>query len=208
MKRITFHFDPISPFAYLAFERLPQVLAGCSYEVEYRPVLLAGLLQHWGTRGPAEVEPKRAWTFRHVAWLAQHHGIAMDTPAVHPFNPLPLLRLALACGPNRRVVDALFRHVWVGGADATDATRLQELTASLVPVRDPAGDDVKRELRQATEAAIAKGIFGVPTFELDGRLFWGLDALNMLRDALQGGAWFEGPGWAAAGVPPPGVVRR
>ena len=208
MKRITFHFDPISPFAYLAFERLPQVLAGCSYEVEYRPVLLAGLLQHWGTKGPAEVEPKRAWTFRHVAWLAQHHGIAMDTPAVHPFNPLPLLRLALACGPNRRVVEALFRHVWVGGADATDATRLQELTASLVPVRDPAGDDVKRELRQATEAAIAKGIFGVPTIELDGRLFWGLDALNMLRDALQGGAWFEGPGWAAAGVPPPGVVRR
>ena len=48
MKRITFHFDPISPFAYLAFERLPQVLAGCSYEVEYRPVLFAGLLQHWG----------------------------------------------------------------------------------------------------------------------------------------------------------------
>ena len=208
MKRITFHFDPISPFAYLAFERLPQVLAGCSYEVEYRPVLFAGLLQHWGTKGPAEVEPKRAWTFRHVAWLAQQHGIAMDTPAVHPFNPLPLLRLALACGPNRRVVEALFRHVWVGGADATDATRLQELTASLVPVRDPAGDDVKRELRQATEAAIAKGIFGVPTFELDGRLFWGLEALNMLRDALQGGAWFEGPGWAAAGVPPPGVVRR
>lgn len=208
MKRITFHFDPISPFAYLAFERLPQVLAGCSYEVEYRPVLFAGLLQHWGTKGPAEVEPKRAWTFRHVAWLAQQHGIAMDTPAVHPFNPLPLLRLALACGPNRRVVEALFRHVWVGGADATDATRLQELTASLVPVRDPAGDDVKRELRQATEAAIAKGIFGVPAFELDGRLFWGLDALNMLRDALQGGAWFEGPGWAAAGVPPPGVVRR
>ena len=208
MKRITFHFDPISPFAYLAFERLPQVLAGCSYEVEYRPVLFAGLLQHWGTKGPAEVEPKRAWTFRHVAWLAQHHGVAMRTPAVHPFNPLPLLRLALACGPNRRVVEALFRHVWVGGADATNATRLQELTASLVPVRDPAGDDVKRELRQATEAAIAKGIFGVPAFELDGRLFWGLDALNMLRDALLGGAWFEGPDWAAAGVPPPGLVRR
>ena len=208
MKRITFHFDPISPFAYLAFERLPQVLAGCSYEVEYRPVLFAGLLQHWGTKGPAEVEPKRAWTFRHVAWLAQHHGVAMHTPAVHPFNPLPLLRLALACGPNRRVAEALFRHVWVGGADATDATRLQELTASLVPVRDPAGDDVKRELRQATEAAIAKGIFGVPAFELDGRLFWGLDALNMLRDALLGGAWFEGPDWAAAGVPPPGLVRR
>lgn len=66
MKSLVFHFDPISPFAYLAFERLPQVLVGCSYVVEYRPVLLAGLLQHWGQKGPAEVEPKRAWTFRQV----------------------------------------------------------------------------------------------------------------------------------------------
>jgi len=207
MKRIVFHFDPISPFAYLAFERLPQVLAGCSYEVAYRPVLFAGLLQHWGNKGPAEIDPKRAWTFRHVAWLAQQHGIEMQTPALHPFNPLPLLRLALACGPNRRVVEALFRHVWVGGADPTDAARLAELTATLAPARDPAGDDVKRELRAATEAAIAAGVFGVPTFELDGRVFWGLDSLDMLRDALQGGAWFDGAAWAAAAVAPPGVVR-
>ena len=207
MKRIAFHFDPISPFAYLAFERLPQVLAGCSYEVAYRPVLFAGLLQHWGTKGPAEVEPKRAWTFRHVAWLAQRHGIAMQTPAVHPFNPLPLLRLAVACGPNRHVVEALFRHVWLGGADPTDAARLAELTATLAPPRDPAGADVKAELRQATDGAIAAGIFGVPTFELDGRLFWGVDALDMLRDALLGDAWFEGPDWAAAAAARPGVVR-
>ena len=207
MKRIVFHFDPISPFAYLAFERLPQVLAGCSYEVDYRPVLFAGLLQHWGNKGPAEIEPKRAWTFRHVAWLAQRHGIAMQTPATHPFNPLPLLRLALACGPNRRVVEALFRHVWVGGADPADAARLAELTTALAPARDPAGADVKAELRAATNAAIAAGVFGVPSFEHDGRVFWGVDALDMLRDALRGAAWFGGPAWAAAAVAPPGVVR-
>jgi predicted Fe-S protein YdhL (DUF1289 family) len=109
---LVFHFDFISPFAYLAFERLPQVLQGCSYAVEYRPVLFAGLLQHWGQKGPAEIEPKRAWTFRQVHWLAQQHGVALDTPAEHPFNPLPLLRLALACSadhrPNRRVVEAIF----------------------------------------------------------------------------------------------------
>ena len=120
MKRIVFHFDPISPFVHLAFERLPQVLQGCSYAVEYRPLLFAGLLQHWGQKGPAEIEPKRAWTFRHVAWLAQRHGISLQTPQVHPFNPLPLLRLAIACGPDRRVVEAILRHVWVGGADAAD----------------------------------------------------------------------------------------
>lgn len=207
MKAITFWFDPVSPYAYLAFERMPQALEGCSYWVEYRPLLLAGLLARWGQRGPAEVEPKRAWTYRQVAWLAHQHGIALDLPAVHPFNPLPLLRLALACGPNRRVVEALLRHVWIGGADAADTQRLAALTASLAPARDPACAEVKQALRAATDEAIARGVFGVPAFELDGRLFWGLDALPMLREALRGQAWFDGPAWAAAASPRPGVVR-
>jgi 2-hydroxychromene-2-carboxylate isomerase len=207
MKRIVFHFDVVSPYAYLAFERLPQVLAGCSYEVAYRPVLFAGLLQHWGQKGPAEIEPKRAWTFRQVHWLAQQHGITLDTPALHPFNPLPLLRLALACGPNRRIVEAVFRHAWVGGHDPNDAQRLAELTARLAPLRDPAGADVKTELRRLTDEAVAGGLFGVPSFVLDGRLFWGLDALPMLRDALLGGAWFDGPAWDGEGAPRPGVRR-
>jgi len=207
MKRIVFHFDVVSPYAYLAFERLPQVLAGCSYEVAYRPVLFAGLLQHWGQKGPAEIEPKRAWTFRQVHWLAQQHGIMLDTPALHPFNPLPLLRLALACGPNRRIVEAVFRHAWVGGHDPNDAQRLAELTARLAPLRDPAGADVKTELRRLTDEAVAGGLFGVPSFVLDGRLFWGLDALPMLRDALLGGAWFDGPAWDGEGAPRPGVRR-
>ncbi|MDP2004187.1 MAG: DsbA family protein [Rubrivivax sp.] len=207
MKRLVFHLDFISPFAYLAFERLPQVLEGCSYEVEYRPLLFAGLLKQWGQKGPAEIEPKRAWTFRHVHWLAQQHGIALDTPAVHPFNPLPLLRLALACGPNRHVVEAIFRHVWVGGADGADAQRLAALRAKLAPANDPEGEDVKRALRQHTDAALAAGIFGVPDIEFEGRHFWGLDALPMLRDALQGGAWFDGPAWQREGQPRPGIAR-
>ena len=207
MKRLTFWFDPISPFAYLAFERLPQVLEGLSYVVEYRPVLFAALLQHLGTKGPAEIEPKRAWTFRHVHWVAQHHGIPMDTPLQHPFNPLPLLRLAVACGPNRQVVETIFRHVWQGGADAVDATRLAALQAELAPALDPAGAEVKQRLREHTDEAIAKGLFGVPTIEVDGRQFWGLDALDMVADALRGGAWFDGPAWDREGAPRAGVVR-
>jgi 2-hydroxychromene-2-carboxylate isomerase len=191
MKRVTFHFDVVSPFAWLAFERLPQELQGCHYALEHRPVLLAGLLRHWGQKGPAEVEPKRAWTYRHVAWLAQRHGVELQLPAPHPFNPLALLRLALACCepgglPSRCVVEAVLRHAWCGGgADANDAQRLATLAQALAPRRDPAGEQVKDELRALTDAAIARGVFGVPTFELDdGRLFWGLDALPMLREAL------------------------
>jgi 2-hydroxychromene-2-carboxylate isomerase len=207
MKRLTFWLDVISPFAYLAFERLPQALQGCSYEVAYRPVLFAALLQHHGHKGPAEIEPKRAWTFRHVHWLAHQHGVALDTPAQHPFNPLPLLRLAQACGPNRRVLEAVFRHVWQGGADALDPDRLAALQADLAPERDPASAEVKAELKMQTDDAVARGLFGVPSFELDGRLFWGLDALDMVAAALRDDPWFDGPAWAREGAPRPGVRR-
>ena len=208
MKRITAWVDFLSPYAYLAFERLPQALQGCSYEVAYRPVLFAAMLQHHAHKGPAEIEPKRAWTFRQVHWLAAQHGIVLDTPLRHPFNPLPLLRLALASGPNRRVMETIFRHVWVGGADAVDPDRLAALQATLQPALDPAGPEVKAALKAHTDEAIAQGVFGVPSFGLDGRVFWGLDALPMLAGALQGDVWFDGPAWDREGAPREGVVRR
>ncbi|MFL6662508.1 MAG: DsbA family protein [Rhizobacter sp.] len=213
MKHLVFHFDVISPFAYLAFERLPQALEGISHSVDYQPVLFAGLLSHWGQKGPAEIEPKRAWTFRHVHWLAHRHRIAMHTPAQHPFNPLALLRLALACAPDgrtpgRHVCEQVFRHVWCGGADANDPARLAALTARLAPERDPQGDAVKQALKGATSQAIAKGVFGVPTIEVDGRLFWGFDAVDMVAAYLHGDAWFDGPAWDAAATAPPGVHRK
>lgn len=212
MKHLDFWFDPISPFAYLAFERLPQALEGLSVEVSYRPILFAGLLQHWGQKGPAEIEPKRAWTFRHVHWLGAQHGIAIDTPAQHPFNPLALLRLLIACAPiggtpNRRACEAVLRHVWQGGADANDPARLAALTQELAP-RVAANDaSVKQALKDATSNALARGIFGVPTVEVDGRLFWGLDALPMLAGYLRGEPWFDGPAWDREGAPHAGLQR-
>lgn len=197
MKRITFWLDFISPYAYLAFEHLPHALQDLSYEVEYRPVLFAGLLKHHGQLGPAEIPGKREWTYRQVLWQAQSHGIPMQMPSAHPFNPLGLLRLAIACGPNRYVCETLFRHVWRGGADAADPARLEALRQQLAPKRDPASDEVKGALKQATEDAIAAGLFGVPTFAVDDKLFWGFDALPMLRAYLQGDAWFKAA-WESA----------
>jgi 2-hydroxychromene-2-carboxylate isomerase len=212
VKNITFYLDFISPYSYLAFERLPAALMGLSYSVDYKPVLLGAILRHHGQLGPAEIPAKRNWTYRHVQWLGHHHRVDLTMPAVHPFNPLPLLRLALACArdgqPNRYVCETVLRHVWCGGGDAVEAARLQALREKLAPVLESDDDEVKARLRQNTDEAIAKGVFGVPAFEVDGNLFWGFDALPMLRNYLDGDAWFEGPGWLDIGNVTDGISRK
>lgn len=199
MKHITFYFDVISPYAYLAFEHLPEALTGLNYSVTYQPVLFAGLLKHHGQLGPAEIEAKRHWTYRQVRWLAHQMDIEMQLPATHPFNPLHLLRLAVASdslgSPNRYVTEKLFHHVWHGGQDAEDPQRLQILSELLKPGSDPNSVVVKDALKKHTEAAISKGVFGVPTFEVDGKLFFGLDALPMLAAYLNKDARFSASGW-------------
>jgi 2-hydroxychromene-2-carboxylate isomerase len=183
MKHITFYFDPISPFAWLAFQRLPEVLMGddsapgVSYTVDYKPVLFAALLKHHGQLGPAEIPSKREWTYRHVQWLGHSLGVPLAMPAAHPFNPLPLLRLALACARseapgqcNRYVAELVLRHVWEGGGDATSPDRLAALQDTLAQhmalrgseLADPNGDAVKHQLRANTEEAWPPGPSACP----------------------------------------------
>lgn len=215
MKHIVFYLDFVSPYAWLAFERLPQVLEGLSHSVEYRPVLLGALLQQHGNPGPAGIAPKRDWTYRHAEWLGHALGTGLDMPARHPFNPLPLLRQSLACSEdgsiNRFVAGTVLRHVWLGGEDALDPARLERLADTLAPQAVPEepgaepGARAKALLRANTDAAAAQGVFGVPAFVVDGQLFWGLDGLPMLRARLEGDAWFDGPRWNAVSRTPSGL---
>ena len=212
MKQITFFLDFISPYAYLAFKALPQALEGLSYGVRYQPVFLGGLLKAKQQMGPAEIPMKREWVYRQSQWLAQAQGVRLDLPSAHPFNPLGLLRLAVASdpqgNPNRYVCETLFRHVWEGGQDAADAQRLQALTTELAPARDPNSDEVRDQLKAHTDDAIAQGVFGVPSYAVDGQVFWGLDALPMLRSCVAGDAWFSGPQWDAAAQLQSGIPSR
>ena len=203
MKHITFYFDFISPYAYLAFEKLPEALQGHSHTVTYKPVLFAGLLKHHGQLGPAEIAGKREWTYRQVLLLAQQQGTPLLMPKTHPFNPLALLRLAFACAagesgldtPNRFVCESIFNHVWQSGLDAADPARLAQLVALLQPRQDLADASVKARLKSGTQEAIDAGVFGVPTLCVDDKQFWGLDALPMLRDYLDQTPWFSSSAW-------------
>ncbi|WP_291937494.1 2-hydroxychromene-2-carboxylate isomerase [Limnohabitans sp.] len=211
MKTIHFYVDFISPYAWLGFDALPRALEGISHRMVHKPVLFAALLKHHGQLGPAEIPTKRDWTYRQVLWLARQQGTPLQLPALHPFNPLGLLRLATACDadgePSRYVCEKIFRHVWCTGQDAADAERLAALTAELAPALDPGSAQVKLALQKHSQEAMDLGVFGVPSWVVDGRVFWGQDALPMLRAYLLGDAWFDGPDWQAPAQCGVGVRR-
>ncbi len=216
MNDVHFYFDFISPYAWLAFKALPKSLEGISHRVHYHPVVFGAMLKHHGQLGPAEMPGKRDWTYRQVMWLAKQQGTDLQMPASHPFNSLALLRLAVAASdngqPNRYVVESIFKHVWCTGLEASDAERFAALQLHLfsqanVSLKDPQSVEVKQLLQQQTQQAIDLGLFGVPSMVVNGQVFWGQDALPMLRAYLQGDAWFESANWLDAGKLPVGTRR-
>lgn len=191
---IEFCYDLISPFAHVALSRLGELPAGVT--VRPVPVLFGAILNHWGQRGPAEISAKRLHTYRQSVFLGRQHGVDMRFPPRHPFNPLKALRLMAGADADlatlRRAFDFVFSQ---GRAPDTD----DELAAFAETVGIPielAGDDAaKAALRANTDQAIARGVFGVPSFVCASgsghEVFWGVDAFDMLLAWLDDETLFE-----------------
>jgi 2-hydroxychromene-2-carboxylate isomerase len=207
MKTLDWYFDFISPFAYLQSNRLEDF--AMEARIRCKPVLFAGLLAHWGQKGPAEMLTKRQFTFEHVAWHAHKNGIALNYPAMHPFVPLKLLRLSILLGSPIDVVRRLFAYVWVEGKLPTDEQAWRSLLEELGVAPDELeAAEVKQQLRANTDEAIALGVFGVPTCVIDGQRFWGFDATDMVYGRLADDPFFESDTFAAATQLPDGVHRK
>ena len=151
IKTIEWFFDFISPYSYLQCERLSELSESVS--VRYRPVLLGALLNHWDHKGPAEIPGKRKFAYRSLVWSTRKQGVPFRFPAAHPFNPLPLLRLAVALDSRGDAVREMFRFVWRDGR-LPDET--EHWLALIRRLRAPDADDlikserVKRALRENT----------------------------------------------------------
>jgi 2-hydroxychromene-2-carboxylate isomerase len=182
MASLDWYFDFVSPYSYICLHRLAEV----PRPVNFKPVLFAGLLNHWGQKGPAEIPAKRQWTYRWCTWWAAELDIPFRFPAAHPFNPLPHLRLALACGSAPEAVKRIFGWVWMTGENAADPQRFDALCRELGIEQARLGaEDIKVGLRKNTEEAAARGVFGVPSFAVDGEVFWGADSIGFLNAFLK-----------------------
>ncbi|MEZ4407272.1 MAG: 2-hydroxychromene-2-carboxylate isomerase [Polyangiales bacterium] len=191
---VTFYFDFISPYAYLAWKRVHAVAEAKGREVNPAPVLFAAMLDAHGTKGPAEVPAKRVYVFKDASRRAALAGLPLVPPPAHPFNPLLALRVAsLDLDPDlrRAVIDALYDATWGGGPGVTDPATVAGIVSRArvdgeAAVRAASTDAVKRRVRERTDEAIARGVFGVPTLYVDGELFWGYESLDLAALRMEG----------------------
>jgi 2-hydroxychromene-2-carboxylate isomerase len=215
--RLVWYFDFVSPYSYLQFEAFPELMRAA----KLRPVLFAGLLDHWGGKGPAEVPAKRLQTYRYTYWQAGEHGIAMRYPPAHPFNPIHALRLAVALESGFDAIKTIFEFIWKEGRSVADEwPALVERLGLTVAAADAmiAEQRVKDALAANGREAIAHGVYGVPTFEAlrdgpgastaAGELFWGLDATDMLLEYLTNPELFDDPEMRRIAALPVGAARK
>ncbi len=188
--KLTWYFDFISPFAYLQLVQFHKLPKNC--EVIFKPVLLAGLLNHWNNTGPAEIPPKRIFTYQHCYWQARRSGIDFKMPPQHPFNSLAALRLAIAFDCKPEAIQIIFNAIWQQGYLFEEQACINYLAQHLKLTSNEinalvSAESVKLKLKQFTMEAAENNIFGVPTFlthDDKNISFWGLDAFDMLLDYI------------------------
>lgn len=209
VRQADWYIDFVSPYPYLQlpkFEGFPK-----NFNIRVIPVLFSALLQHWENKGPAEIPAKRLQTYRYCHWLAHKRGIPFKTPPRHPFNPIPLLRLAVTVADDLQAIKIIFHHIWGEGQDGQDPSSLAALGQKL-GIRDvekrTSDQAVKDKLRSNTDAAIKTGVFGVPTFGIGNELFWGDDVTDMMLDYVANPDFFTSGELSRLANLPVGMERK
>ena len=195
-KTFEFLFDFGGPNSYLAHKVLPEICARTGAEATYVPILLGGLFKITNNQAPliryAETPAKRNYEMLEFDRFVKAHRLPFKMNPHFPINSLHLMRGAVAAqhlGCFMPYVDTIMSAMWEDGANTGDPSVVRQVldkagldSAALLAKAD--NPDVKAELAANTEQAAARGAFGVPTFFVEGEMFWGKERLGQLADAL------------------------
>ena len=210
MKKVDWYFDFISPFAYLQFSQFKRFENDLSITIH--PVVFGALLKHWGQLGPAEIVPKRIFTYRFFKWKADRLGIEYTMPPSHPFNPLPALLSCIAGNSTYEVTKEIFDIIYKQGEqpDQKEGREKLETLLNKYPSEYSELDEsaLKKILRTNTSRAIENGVFGVPTFVVDRQIFWGGDASDMMLDFIKNPELFSSEEMQRVSSMPMGLIRN
>lgn len=194
-KTVEFFFDLGSPASYLAWTQLPALCARHGAALRYRPMLLGGVFQATGNASPVMIPAKGRYMFTDLARFAARYGVPFGLPPGFPINTLALMRGLVGTqlrAPERFdvLLAALFNGLWVQRRNLGDVTVLEQVLAeagfTAAEFQLLTGDEeVKAALKQATEEAVERGVFGAPTCFVDGQMYFGQDRLDFVADALK-----------------------
>ena len=191
--RIEFFFDFISPYTYIAYNRLDWLEEQTGAEILFRPFFLGGVMNDTGNSPPAKVPAKGKWMWADLKMHAARYGIEMKMNPSFPFNTVTLMRACFAAedaGILRPYCDTCFRAVWAEGRNMADKDTaigaLNEagldgealLTAAAMP-------EIKEKLKASSDEAVRRGAFGAPTFFIGETMYFGQDRMEFVVDALK-----------------------
>jgi 2-hydroxychromene-2-carboxylate isomerase len=189
-KTVEFYFDYGSPNAYLAYKRLPAILERAGAELAWRPMLLGGVFKATGNQSPVAIAAKRPNTRNDVTRFVKRYGVPFAMNPHFPVNTLQLMRGAVAAevgGWFAPYTEAVFRGMWVEQKNLGDADVLRETGLDVARFEQAiASEEVKERLKSLTEQAVARGVFGAPTFFVGDEMFFGQDRLDFVEEALSG----------------------
>lgn len=191
-RSIDFYFDYGSPTSYLAYKQLPGVIARTGATVNYRPILLGGVLQQTSNHSPMDIPAKRKWMVDDLKFFAERYDVPFELNPFFPINTLVLMRGAVFAqqeGFLDRYSDAIFDAMWGRPQNMADPSVIGHVLqgADLDVKRIVAATQdvqVKEKLKTDTKEAIDRGIFGAPTIFVGPRMFFGQDRVRYVEELL------------------------
>lgn len=191
-KAVEFLFDFGSPTSYLAYKQLPKIAARHGARIIWTPILLGAVFKATGNASPAMVPLKARYMNNDLARFAKRYGVVLNFNSHFPVNTLPLMRGAVAYQATNQFdiyVNAMFDAMWAHPRNLNDQSEIAHVLNDigikpgdfLTQIERP---DVKEKLKANTESAVARGVFGAPTFFVNGDMFFGQDRLDFVEEKL------------------------
>jgi 2-hydroxychromene-2-carboxylate isomerase len=191
-RTVEFVWDFVSTPCYIAWRCLEPMVEAVGGNVVMTPVFCGGIFKAVGNPGPLVIPAKRAWYARDLSMWARRRGVPLVQGPHIPVRSLPLMRgslLAEERGELRRYGDAVFDAIYVRQRDLSDMGLVRQTLGDAgldvdAYMRGVERPDLKEKLVRNTEHAVARGVFGVPSFFVGDELFFGQDRIEFVLEAL------------------------
>ena len=192
-RKVEFFFDVGSPASYLAWTQLEGIAQRTNAKIIWRPMLLGAVFQATGNASPAVVPAKGAYMLKDLQRFSNIYGVPFNFNPFFPLNTMHLMRGATAYLEEpefQTYLAAIFNALWSEQLNMESPEVVAEvLTKAGIDVTDfmarISETEVKERLKDTTEEAVARGVFGAPSFFVNGEMFFGQDRLSFVETALK-----------------------